>query len=270
MLRVVDPQVGRGYAQVGGVDLDTVDEGAVRRAGEPGRLERSAVGTVQSPPAPLGERPQVVPALVDGLFEGVDRVERAEVRAEADDVERGQPGGLPGVPAADAAAALFAGAVPTGVAGAVPVAVVGAVPVVGAAPVLGAVPAGVGVSVAVRASESTTCAFVPPKPKAETAARRGPGVSGQGRAVRTSVASPTFPSGEETGRSTPMVGGITPSSMARTTFRRLLRPPTVSRWPMLPLTDPSRGTSPWAPKNSATDSASVVSPTGVPVAWHSR
>ncbi len=39
---------------------------------------------------------------------------------------------------------------------------------------------------------------------------------------------------------------------------------------MLPLTDPSSGTLPAGPKNAATEAASVASPIGVPVAWHSR
>ena len=39
---------------------------------------------------------------------------------------------------------------------------------------------------------------------------------------------------------------------------------------MLPLTEPISGTLPLPPKNAATDWASVLSPSGVPVAWHSR
>ncbi len=117
--------------------------------------------------------------------------------------------------------------------------------------------------------DRTTCALVPPNPKADTAARRGPGPSGQTRAERTRTCSPTRPSGEAIGCSTPMVGGIMPSSMASTTLSRLLRPATVSRCPMLPLTEPSSGTLPCGPKNSAMDSASVASPIGVPVEWHS-
>lgn len=119
-------------------------------------------------------------------------------------------------------------------------------------------------------SESTTCALVPPKPKAETAPRRGSSPRGHSRPVRTSVSSPTRPSLEATGRSTPMVGGMWPLPMARMTLSMLLSPATVRRWPMLPLTEPISGTLPASPKNAATESASVESPMGVPVAWHSR
>ncbi len=119
-------------------------------------------------------------------------------------------------------------------------------------------------------SDSTTCALVPPKPNADTAPRRGPSPAGQSRPVRTRLAEPTRPSLEETGCSTPIVGGMYPWPIARTTLSMLLRPATVSRWPMLPLTEPISGVLPAAPKNSATEPASVASPIGVPVAWHSR
>ena len=68
---------------------------------------------------------------------------------------------------------------------------------------------------------------------------------------------------------TPIVGGICPCVMLKITFSIEASPATVNKWPWLALTEPSNGFPPAAPKNSFIDPSSVLSPSGVPLAWHS-
>ncbi len=62
--------------------------------------------------------------------------------------------------------------------------------------------------------------------------------------------------------------GIDWVSKAPRILPTLLIPAAVSMCPTLDLTEPNRGK--FSPKKSEIDSASMRSPKGVPVAWHSR
>ena len=110
-------------------------------------------------------------------------------------------------------------------------------------------------------SSAIKCALLPPNPKFEIAARRGPSLSQASSSARSrkpwaSIAS----SGSSQG-----VGGSTFSSKELKTFRRLATPDAVIGCPIFPFREPMTGFGASA-HTLASDSSSTVSPRGVPVA----
>ncbi|CAM3314360.1 hypothetical protein MYSI104531_27285 [Mycobacterium simiae] len=88
-------------------------------------------------------------------------------------------------------------------------------------------------------SSITTCAFVPPSPNEETAARRGPesdghGVFSTGTNSRVGAASIAGFHWEKC-----RFGGIWPRCTASTALMKPATPDAASRWPMLVFTAPS-------------------------------
>ena len=109
--------------------------------------------------------------------------------------------------------------------------------------------------------------MLPPKPKLLIAARRG---------LPEVFQSSGFESGWRAGEESASIrsplrgmGGRVSFAMACVSFRRLARPATVIRWPVLALSEPM-GSSRSVPKTLNAAAISTLSPTGVPVAWHSR
>ncbi len=109
-------------------------------------------------------------------------------------------------------------------------------------------------------SSTMRCAFVPPKPKALTAHRRGPGHSSSPASRRSGV-----PSNAVIGSSALSEGGRTWARMAPSTLSSPAPPAAVSRCPILDFTEPT-GRSSQSANTRAMLLASTVSPTGVPVA----
>ena len=119
------------------------------------------------------------------------------------------------------------------------------------------------------------CALVPPKPNALTAAFRSDFLWGHSIDCRTIWFGniPAFL--ELIGSTTPTVAGIFPCCSDKMTFVMPPIPAAVSMWPRFDFTEPIRGLLFFstevssAAKNRSIESSSTLSPSGVPVAWHS-
>ena len=121
-------------------------------------------------------------------------------------------------------------------------------------------------------SSTVTWALVPPKPKADSPARRGwsapeihgratvLGCTGQPSAASASLGAPTL-----------IVGGSTPWRSAVTTLRSDTAPAEVLGCPMSDFTEPSaaRRVRPGPPNTRVIERTSVASPSSVPVPWAS-
>ncbi len=90
------------------------------------------------------------------------------------------------------------------------------------------------------AASSTTCAFVPERPKEETPARRGWPVAGHGSSVARSLMEPEDQSTLVEGWSTWRVRGRTPARRASTILMMEATPEAIWVWPMFDFMEPSR------------------------------
>ena len=121
----------------------------------------------------------------------------------------------------------------------------------------------------------TMCALVPPKPNALTAALRSDFLWGHSMVCWTIWFGDIPAFLELIGSTTPTVAGIFPCCSDKMTFVMPPIPAAVSMWPRFDFTEPIRGlvffssAVPSAAKNCSIESSSTLSPSGVPVAWHS-
>ena len=117
--------------------------------------------------------------------------------------------------------------------------------------------------------------FVPPNPNAFTPARRGwsPTPCTHGRASELTNSGPSPKRALGLGSVTPSVGGRTLWYSASATFARPATPAVAFVWPIIDFTEPMAALSGGAPASSSiveSASASVRSPTTVPVPWASN